>query len=645
MNTTYWLAFAFGFTLVLLVSLEVFNEPSYKKTERGLYKKFRPRDVTSNKLYFRSLILYLASMEFLYTAISSSTELGLALKNSKISSNLAHDPTYPLLAATIVVGFQSAWYIKEIEKRLRAWLHKWAKIPEGARRTIDDLRRSRFVFDRYMEPSILGNRDNLEFESIRELNLSPFESELEKKWTKICCILYSLRISRENSVCPTGGVDSTCYDDHFFDEYLEEYKEIKSLHRGLANSITRYWEQVKSSGQGSTELERTRETIMEDLNFLQERLYAFIACAVRSRQPSESEVATALNKFGFRLSKEGAPPVDLLAVINAVGFSAVLVLIGVNIADWYFQSFGSSLLQNSRYVPQSEFDKILWPLATFLYHGVAVSIALFYRKRKVGQNKWESWEGNSPSRPYLRYIWAALFGGLGGYFVLVILSLIDFGVRALLGQELSLLHELPLIFLDNLIWISLGGISAWCAVYYRDTPVEELTKGRRVLMPLLQGLVMGLLGYISTRVYTELWHFFSGVPDPTIYARLDGAYAIFVGTMLFLIGGFMGYYFPKRRIWLSNKIFQWVGSWEVSQEEGEIFSMTLKPDKTAITDIPGRGRGHWAVAGDRVRIRWQNAWIDYISKEADHYMKYGYQSEASVELPPNQTAIVQKMVH
>lgn len=646
---TYWLAYASGLVLVILVSLEVFNEPSYKKKEPGLYKKFRPRDVTSNRLYFRSLSLYLASMGFLYTVISSSTDLGSALIGGKeVSSNLARDPVYPLLAATIVVGFQSAWYIKEVEKRLRSWLHRWAKIPQGARKTIDDLRRSKFVFDEYMKPGVLDNPDNPEFKSLADLDLSVLKSDFEKKWAKICCVVYSLRTSRETPACPAGGVDSTCYNDHFFDEYDDEWKAIISLHRGLANAISRYWEMHEYSSKKAADLNQTRDTIMEDLHFLQERLYAFIACAVRSRQPSESEVATALNKFGFRLLKEEARPVDLLAIINTFGFSAVLVLIGVHVAGWYFAEFSPWDLQDIRYVPQTSLDKFFWPVATFLYHGTAVWVALCYRKRRIRKNRWEAWEGNSPSRPHLSYIWAAVLGALAGYLVLVVLGMIDLGMRVLMKQELNFLHELLTVLLSNFAWIFLGAISAWSAVYYRDTPVEELTLRRRLLIPLVQGLVMGLVGYVSTEAYTGSWLFFNDTKVPAGFEDLNNlntAYALFLGTLLFLIGAFMGYYFPKRKVWLSRKIFDWLGTWEMSQEDGEIFSITLEPDNIARTDFPGRGSGYWSVACDRVRIKWESGWIDYISRGRKRYMKQGFDSEASVQSPPSHCTPVAKAIN
>ena len=160
MSLQFLVAFLFGLAMVLATSVEVFNEPSYAQQPGRPYTKMKPKFVTLKKKYNRALIVYLFIIVFMYSAVAFFPDIGEALANGTINSRgMFNNPTWPLLAVSLVVGFQSALGLKKIERWSRSWLHKWARIPEGARDTTDSLRRSKFNFDEYDNPSILKGKE------------------------------------------------------------------------------------------------------------------------------------------------------------------------------------------------------------------------------------------------------------------------------------------------------------------------------------------------------------------------------------------------------------------------------------------------------------------------------------------------------
>lgn len=641
----FWFAFGFGFLLVFLVSIEVFDTPTYLKRERDAFRKFRPSFVTFNRLYARALFIYLLLMEFIYVGLSFSPSLADTVLNLGEGVD-ASSPAYPLLAASVLVGFQNAFLIKEVERRLRKWLHRWAKIPHGARTTVAELRRSDFLFEAYADP--LARREP-ELTTVDEHDIipkagkgtDPRTERILKKWARICCVLYNLRASRDGDATTVGGFDASCYDDNFFDEYDEEYNEIRFLHRGLANAISRFKQQKDTLSPGN--LEATQEAIESDLNELLTRVYCFTACAVRSRQKKESEVITALNALGFRVPSIRPVAVDILGVLTLCAFAALISLLGAYFVEWQFAKFESGLVAMVRYIPKDPVERILWPVSTFLYFLAAIWVCLSYRSAKVERKVWVARDGGLSSRPYLRYIWASALAGCAAFLVLSVLGFAELYINwERLGQR-DPVNAVAKVLVPNAIWIVVAAIAGWSVLYYRDASSAELTAQRRATMIAVQAVAMGGVAYLSTELYCYLWLTFSDIRTGP-FDELNRHYSGVIAVLVAVIGAMIGYYFSRRRIRQYRLEESWLGRWRLDTEKGDRYVIDLYPDGHATTNLYANGQGTWKLDDDQARIAvvWSSGWTDFLVRSDTEHRKIAYRTGNAVHLDPTEIVKIVK---
>ena len=145
-------AFSLGLIIVVSTSVEIFNQPSYKRNPEEPYTRIKPRFVTLKNKYKRALKLYLLAITALYSIITFFPEVLSSLgagKDAVALQKIVSRPTWPLAAVSFVIGLQSLGFIKQFEKLCREKLHKWAKIPDGARVTINRLKKAGFNFQLY----------------------------------------------------------------------------------------------------------------------------------------------------------------------------------------------------------------------------------------------------------------------------------------------------------------------------------------------------------------------------------------------------------------------------------------------------------------------------------------------------------------
>jgi hypothetical protein len=533
-----------------------------------------------------------------------------------------------------VVGFQSGFWIKEVERRVRRWLHMWAKIPHGARSTIARLRRSDFAFDAYRVPEVLGAP---EFQTVAKKDFDDSSPRILRKWGRMCCVLYNLRASREGDTPTVGSFDDTCYDDNFFAEYEEDYEEIRLLHRNLAPSIERY-KRIKAASPRD-DLTTTEQAIEGDLEVLMMKLYSFVVCAVRSRQSKETGVATALNALGFRLSDPQPTPVDWFGIICVVFFAAMISFLGAYAIDLYFRpdSFDDELVEQLRYIPQDPVKRILWPISTFLYLGIAIAVGRMYRRSRVRKDDWLHWHGDDIDRPYLKYIFAGVLAAGAGYVVLVMMNGLDRAIdlnTAITDDAWSVLVEVLVL---SLAWIMVGGIAAARAVYYRDTPAPQLTFWWRVWFVWLDAISMGAVAFISTELYTYLWlHFHQGIGDLAQIEQINTQYSFLIAILVGFMGALIGFYFPRRQLQQVNRDAPWTGAWRLQDAAGTPHSITLAPGGRASTDLYPDGKGQWSLGDDQsqVQIAWSSGWIDVLERRGKRHKKVAYRSGSSLYSDP-----------
>lgn len=330
----FWGALVFGALLVLGTSLEKYGDPVYDADERKPYTKFRPQLTTSNGKYAWSLSLYVFLMEIIYMGVALVPNRE-ELTNLLGSGSFEGDITWPLFAVSLVVGGQNARYINKLERLFRRVCHKWAKIPAGARETVNVLRRAGFSFELYINNPRRQIGD--EFQYVSDEDFIATRGTTEEKWARISSILFAINQARDGNQ-KQDEFSGDDFDEDLFSEYTEEYEQIKSLHRGLGNAVYRF--KIKKQADKERDPEEPewirsptymeeRRILHEDLDTLLELLLTFVACAVRSKQSTESEIRASLQKIGFK-------PKDIRPVIISpddlvILFGGILGIVSISV--------------------------------------------------------------------------------------------------------------------------------------------------------------------------------------------------------------------------------------------------------------------------------------------------------------------------
>jgi len=651
----YTFSLLFGFLIVLFVSADTFNRPSYRKTERGLYKKFSPRDLTSNRLYGRALFLYVLVMELLFVGLSFFTDLGVLLyqdsETKAIFDKLAGTPSYPLFAATVVVGLQNAWFFKEFESHLRANLHKLAKIPAGVQGTVAALRRSAFSFDAYV-PAV--KRREPELRTLTVQNLLNIGDTLDRRWSKVCCVIYCLRKARSGQVPSDGGFDYSCFDENFFDEYAAEYEGIIDLHRALAVAYERVRDMEDKGQHSAQDLESTRQTILDDLEKLRERLYNFVACAVRSKKGSESEIVTALNKIGFRLPRIDNTPLDLISVVYTVG--------GLGVITYIFAEIGPALFADVAtedwravlpYVPKGTSDAAQWLIATFLCHGAAALTVLWYRIHLVRRNAWENLDAQVARRPELKYLFGSVLGALAGLAALLAFALLPPVLAYLAGAEavppepgtgpgtafMTLDMVVQRTLVPALTWIPVFFLTALSILYYRDAKPAELDWRHRIAYIAGHSVISAAIGFVCARLYTTAY---ADVLDTITPAEVNDRFHLLMAGLFALFGAWIATIFPARRRWMIRNFFDWIGHWEAEQRDGSRVGLTLEDDGAAVVSLKGEASGDWRMISDKIRISVRDGDRFLLLREGDHVRMLRFPRGQSVAGAPSDIWDIEK---
>jgi len=609
-----------GLAIVLGTSWDRFDEPTYTKKDKvgnKYYLRFQPRFIALRRKYGRARLVYVGFMCAAYLIVSTTpwladfipglaeaagagdTESGAA----ESSAGLAQSAAYPLAVAAGLMGFQTVPYLKTLETKCRRTLHTWAKVPKGASDTIMKLMRSDFDFSAYRKLDAL-KKGKREFEHVAAKDFEAARNTIENDWAKICCTLHSLRLSREVPPAP-GGFDQDCYSDAFFDEYEPEHEEILMLYRNLAKAVSYHKSNSADGGKGSSE---SRQVLQNDLRSLLEKIYSFVACAVRSKQTTESNVVVALNKLGFAMIEPTLPKVDKgFFVLAALGLALIFPLIAI-FGPKLFDDFltneidKSELLAAFPYVPLNAADGALWAVSTILIQLGAAGAALGYRSRRVRTGDWDgSIEQNAL---------AAVLGGCAGFALLSLMSAFHLWTRPEVWQALSASQLSWQVFVTHsLVWTLLPVITASFAVFHRTTGRSERSAATLSLWCLGQGVVMALAGFVLGLIFVQL-----SVPEGSVPAALadqrgtiEFRFELLASAICFLIGAYLGWLFPYRQRSIFRQAFE--GDWVVDEANGGSGYISLQPGGVAIhqsTDLHDKRVGRWTPQGHSCRIDWEN---------------------------------------
>lgn len=138
-NTTLIIAVCFGALMVGIHSWSRFDEPSYN-TQSEYFARYEPKFATYHTLCQRAKWAYVGAVVAIYIILSLAPGVFTALSPSKSISGAE----IPLAAALAIVTLQNFPGIKELEQQLRGFLHAIARIPDGVRRTVAQMRGSPF---------------------------------------------------------------------------------------------------------------------------------------------------------------------------------------------------------------------------------------------------------------------------------------------------------------------------------------------------------------------------------------------------------------------------------------------------------------------------------------------------------------------
>ncbi len=111
------------------------------------------------------------------------------------------------------------------------------------------------------------------------------------------------------------------------------------------------------------------ESLEKDIDDLLERVNTFIACAVRSKQSTESEVYAILSKLGFSLPSSKEKPIDLNALITFLGSTGILIVLAVLAGSYTFpQVISPDIMAAADYMKGGAVIAVVWALSTICCH-------------------------------------------------------------------------------------------------------------------------------------------------------------------------------------------------------------------------------------------------------------------------------------
>jgi len=128
-----------GVVMVAIHSWSRFDQPSYH-TASEHFARYEPRFATSHALYTRAKWAYTGAVVGIYVILSLTPGMFNAIF-PKIQVDIS---SIPWIVALAIVTLQDIPGLRELEQRIRGFLHAKARIPEAVRLTVAQLKGSPF---------------------------------------------------------------------------------------------------------------------------------------------------------------------------------------------------------------------------------------------------------------------------------------------------------------------------------------------------------------------------------------------------------------------------------------------------------------------------------------------------------------------
>jgi hypothetical protein len=469
-----------GVVMVAIHSWSRFDQPSYH-TSSEHFARYEPRFATSHALYARAKWAYIAAVVGIYVILSLTPGMYSAITKQSVDIS-----TIPWIVALGIVTLQDIPGLRELEQRIRGFLHAKARIPGAVRLTVAQLKGSPFnslpeigtaQIHKIMALLGGGQHDPTAIRSLMQQN------EVLQTWSKVGGLLFMLSESKR----PTTGIDLL-----FFENYKDELDSINARYAAFADRIADYLR------TRSIEID-DNSALLRDLRDVRDRLYTFVACGVHSSSKSDAERVEILRSLGFGISyTPEAIDISPLIGLSIIAMMTLSVFTGYSaqlFRDDWLEPLGPKWIGVFP-IPSQPFEIYVWSLSTAAFYIAAIFGALSVRNTRIANRIWFDLNNLDRDRPILRYVTPTLMGAALGCITLFAIALVGGPgfKRATLDFGEAFVQSAP--------WFALAVFMAFIAVAVADTQViDDRFWRRKIIVNALCGAaVMVLVGFLNSQV-------------------------------------------------------------------------------------------------------------------------------------------------
>jgi hypothetical protein len=499
-NLSWFIALCFGAFMVGTYSWSRFDEHSYD-SETGYFARYKPRFSTSYGRYVRAKLGYVCAILVIYLVFALVPELfgvfaGVGADEAKAKAIAG---SVPLAVVIGLITLQNAPGLKDLERKIRGFLHAFARIPECVRRTAAQMRSSPFKFKPHsleVQTRRLGPQIGTMVQP-ETLNRLIFEDETLHAWYSIGSVLCSLSENKRE----TSGIDLL-----FFDHYKDELDAINAKYVALAELVRdRVAECVRAGSPAGLAADTNESAAFREIRDLRDRLYTFVACGVHSSRKSDAESLEIVRRLGFAI---GPTDPGKKSILGALAGLALIALLMLSIFTGYSgQLFHDQVLHPLPRawdgvfpVPKETLSLYAWSWSTALFYFMAILGALALRNSRVVRRQWFDLDNLDRERPILRYITPTLAGTALGCATLVIIAIMDgpaFNATSYPELRQALFHA----FRQTLPWFPLATVMAFLAVMLSDSQLGDDGFWRNALRRSLYcASAMAVVGFLTSHL-------------------------------------------------------------------------------------------------------------------------------------------------
>jgi len=359
--------FVIGLIVMFAFAWQRFNEPSFPN-EPTLPRRVVPlRYLFLGPTYRRARSLYVASVLAFYCILVWPGPKMAPVMSSLIGKNFPTE-AWALVAALILSGFvPNVKWISFIEEFLRRQIHSWFLVPDGVWTTIGVLE------DTSYDPPTpqLAKFNPSSTEKLRQ-DLKAQPNTLRYRWARAAILMGLLQ--------QMGSGTSQPLKKASFDPFQDDFKEIRANFKALESEVTAVTPTDEDDAAVAPAVE---DKIIQSVDNLLSRIYAYISWGVRNQATNEREVDELLNSLGFHVPITGGRP-----LFNVVA-PAMLAVAGIVFVFWVAAFLVQDAMQMTTLtLPDIVVSALTSGIAATVMYGGAVMVALKQREKQIERKVW-----------------------------------------------------------------------------------------------------------------------------------------------------------------------------------------------------------------------------------------------------------------